>query len=106
MSEQNLLNVVSALTKIKNFTVQFPDTKFYIGKTDNMQRRGLEHQLEGYKNIQPIAETSSIDDLNELEKILVKISRVFYEENLENNRNGGGGKITDSSIYYIYLASK
>ena len=106
MSEQNLLNVVSALTKIKNFTIHFPDTKFYIGKTDNMQRREQEHQLEGYKNIQPIAETSSIDDLNELEKILVKISRVFYEENLENNRDGGGGNISESQNYYIYLASK
>ena len=106
MSEENLLKLVSAISEIKKFTIQFPNSKFYIGKTDNMQRREQEHLLEGYNNIIPIAETSSIDDLNELEKTLIKLSRVFYEENLENNRNGGGGKITDSSIYYIYLASK
>ena len=106
MSEENLLKLVSAISEIKKFTIQFPNSKFYIGKTDNMQRRKQEHRLEGYKNIQPIAETSSIDDLNELEKILIKISSVFYEENLENDRDGGGGEITDSPLYYIYLASK
>ena len=66
MSEEISLKLVSAITKIKNFTTQFPNTKFYIGKTDNLQRREQEHLLEGYKNIKPIADTSSIDDLNEL----------------------------------------
>ena len=106
MSEQNLLKVVSALTKIKKFTIQFPSTKFYIGKTDNLERREQEHLLEGYNNIITIAETSSIDDLNELEKILIMLSRVLYEENLENDRDGGGGNISESPKYYIYLASK
>ena len=49
MSEEILLKLVSAITKIKNFTTQFPNTKFYIGKTDNLQRREQEHLLEGYK---------------------------------------------------------
>ena len=106
MSEEILLKLVSAITKIKNFTTQFPNTKFYIGKTDNLQRREQEHLLEGYKNIKPIADTSSIDDLNELENILIKLSRLFYGKNLENDRDGGGGKIADGPIYYIYLASK
>ncbi|MBE6346441.1 MAG: hypothetical protein E7067_04410 [Lentimicrobiaceae bacterium] len=106
MPKQIVFEAMKAINEINKFASENPNSKFYIGKTDNLERRENDHQSKGYRYLMPIAETSSIDDLNELENILIKLSRLFYGENLENDRDGGGGKIADGPIYYIYLASK
>lgn len=106
MSEQIILNAIEALVCIKEFVSENPNSKFYIGKTDDYARREQEHLSHGYSGFKVISQTSSIEELNKLERLLIMISRVFYKENLENENNGGGGNISESSDYYIYITSK
>ena len=106
MSEQIILNAIEALVCIKEFVSENPNCKFYIGKTDDYARREQEHLSHGYSGFKVISQTSSIEELNKLERLLIMISRVFYKENLENENNGGGGNISESSDYYIYITSK
>lgn len=98
--------MINAIIEIKDFTNQHPEAKFKIGKTDDYQRREQEHSLNGYTIFKIIAESSSLDNINKLEEMLIKYSSVFYKENLENERDGGGGNNSDSTKYYIYLISK
>ena len=106
MKNEILLKVIDAIIEIKNYTNQNPHKKFYIGKTNDFQRREREHLEKGYKTFKVITKSSSIEDINELEQALIKFSRIFYKELLENIENGGEGNVAESPIYYIYLISK
>ncbi|MBO5834813.1 MAG: GIY-YIG nuclease family protein [Bacteroidales bacterium] len=106
MNKHILTKMVDALIEIKGFITQFPTAKFKIGKTNDYQRRQKEHELDGYTHFQVIAESTSLEDINELEQVLIKFSTAFYKDNIENERNGKGGNISNSNNYYIYLISK
>ena len=106
MPKQIVFEAMKAINEINKFVSENPNSKFYIGKTDNLERRENDHQAKGYRGFKVISQSSSLEEVNELERILIMISRILHKENLENENNGGGGKITDSPIYYIYLASK
>ena len=106
MKNKILLKAIDAIIEIKDFVEQYPNTKFKIGKTDDCLRREQDYQSKGYSIFKQIADASTLDDINDLEKILIKFSRIFYNESLENERDGGGGNISKSNIYYIYLTSK
>lgn len=101
-----LWQTINAIIEIKDFTNQFPNSKFKIGKTDNPQRRKQEHFADGYKNFRVIAEAFSVEDINELERILIKYSKTFYKNCIENKQNGGSGNTSECEKYYIYLISK
>ena len=106
MYKNVLWQTINAIIEIKNFTNLFPNSKFKIGKTANPQRRQQEHYADGYRNFKIIAEVSSIAEINKLEQILIKYSKTFYKDYIENEQNGGNGSTAESEKYYIYIISK
>ncbi len=106
MSKDLLWQVINAIVEIRKFINEHPNAKFKIGKTNDFTRRKQEYYVDGYERFKIIAESSSLENINELERTLIKFSMAFYGENIDNERNGGGGDIAESEKYYIYMVSK
>lgn len=106
MSKDLLWQVINAIVEIRKFINEHPNAKFKIGKTNDYTRRKQEYYVDGYERFKIIAQSSSLENINELERTLIKFSMAFYGENIGNERNGGGGDIAESEKYYIYMVSK
>ena len=76
-------------------------SSFYIGKTDNIEQRELEHKKEGYWCTIEIAYSSSYSTINMAECFL--ISKFKKEKDfpvkLENVNDGGGGNPNANKLY-------
>lgn len=101
-----LLEAIGVIVEIKNFINNYPNATFIIGKTDDCSRRKQEYKGNGYGYFKQIAKSQSLDDINELEKFLIKFSKVFYQDKIENQNDGGGGNFSESPNYFVYLTSK
>ena len=106
MKSAILSEAITAIVEIKNFINQHPNATFIIGKTNDCLRRKEEYYKKGYNYFTPIVKLSSLEEINELEKFLITFSKVIYQDKIENQYEGGGGNITESPNYYIYIASK
>lgn len=100
------LNVkkVRSIVKIEAILSDKELTNFKIGKTDNLKRRMREHEKDGYTNFYEIAECNSLEELNNLERDLIS----YFKTNSKcaNENEGGGGSISESVKYHIYLITK
>ena len=75
--------------------------KFYIGKTDNIERRREEHSVEdGYQLTKQIAEGTP-EQINKAEKQAIAYFKKKGDERFENKGDGGEGP--DGNLLYISL---
>ncbi len=75
-------------------------TKFYIGKTDNIEERSSDHKLHDFQETYPIA-TGEPETINDAEKYAIAY---FKEKDAQRIANvGSGGEGPDGTILYIAL---
>ena len=79
------------------------NVEFKIGRTNDWERRKWEYQTEGYKNFHVIAECSTLEEVDKLETDLIDF---FGNYSTCKNENDGGGKTSESDVYYVYLVTK
>lgn len=96
------LKKLRSIGKIKSFLSD--NVEFKIGKTSDWERRKCEYQTEGYTNFHIIAECSTLEEVDKLETDLIDFFRNY--STCKNENDGGGGKTSESDVYYIYLATK
>lgn len=102
MSNNLGLKRLSSITKIKSFLSG--NVEFKIGKTDDLKRRERQHKSEGYTNLYVIAECTTIEEVDKLEKDLITFFKNY--STCKNENDGGGGNTSESEKYYIYLVTK
>ena len=89
--------------KIEKDIISMPTVcEFYIGKTDNVERRRKEHNVEdGYQVTLAVA-TSSKKVINEAEKQVITYFKEFKHDSRIMN-DGPGGEGPDGAILYVSL---
>ena len=60
---------LKSIAKIKSFLDD--NVEFKIGKTDDLERREHQHKGEGYANLNVIAECTTLEEVDKLEKDLI-----------------------------------
>ena len=93
---------LKSIAKIKSFLDD--NVEFKIGKTDDLKRREHHHKGEGYANLNVIAECTTLEEVDKLEKDLITFFKNY--STCKNENDGGGGNTSESEKYYIYLVTK
>lgn len=102
MSDKSNFTRLRAIATVNS--VLKDNIEFKIGKTSDWERRKCEYQTEGYTNFHIIAECSTLEEVDKLETYLIDFFRNY--STCKNENDGGGGKTSESDVYYIYLATK
>ncbi len=95
---------IRSISKIRKVLNEEELVEFKIGKTDNLSRREEEYKIKGYPNLYSIEECYNLEEINQLEKDLIAIFK--NNPKCANINDGGGGNISDSEKYYIYMVTK
>ena len=75
-----------------------------VGITNNPEVRFLRHAVNGARTMHVLYESSSLDNVRELERVLLAwlpirtATGVYY-----NATGGGGGRVPKSGPYYLYV---
>lgn len=90
------------ILKIEDLLSNSNYKEFYIGKTDDLERRKKEHEDEGYNFFWEIAQGTP-DIINEGEKKLIDYFKnsSSVKNKCKNENEGGGGT---SQATFLYLA--
>lgn len=105
MSETEMtVKAARAINTIRNLLQEDSVVGFKIGKTDDCDRREKEHAEDGFLIFFPLAECDSLEEANQLESKLISI--YSSDCRCKNERDGGGGRMSISDKYYIYVVVK
>lgn len=90
------------IPKIENLLSNSNYKEFYVGKTDDLEKRNKEHEDEGYNLFWEIAHGIP-DSISEGEKKLINYFRnkSSVKDKCENENEGGGG---NNQATFLYLA--
>ncbi|MBR5841768.1 MAG: hypothetical protein IKY64_04035 [Bacteroidaceae bacterium] len=98
------IKAARAISTIKKLLTEEDIVGFKIGKTDDCIRREDEYKAEGYTQLIPLVELESLEKANQLETKLISVYR--EDKRCNNKREGGGGNISPSNRYFVYIAIK
>jgi len=105
MVDIGFLRAISSIHKILEEKKIY---SFKIGKTNDPERRQNEHKQKGYSLFEIIRNCDSIQEMNDLESKLIKHFQIkencgLIYQDVENERNGGGGNIGKNINYCVYI---
>lgn len=105
MSETEMtVKVARAINTVRNLLQEDSIVGFKIGKTDDCDRREKEHAKDGFVRFSPLVECNSLEEANQIESKLISIYSGDYR--CMNEKDGGGGRFSNSDKHYIYIVVK
>lgn len=99
------LKKVRAIARLEEVLKDESLKRFKIGKTDNCVERESDHMNDGYTSFEVLASCNTLVEVNQLEKILIDWAKA-YSSKCDNGRGGGGGRLSDSKEYYVYIVTR
>ena len=105
ITEKEVSEVIRQLISIIK---EYPNKGFKIGKTDDPERRENEHKNEGSSIFKIVFGNPSLEIVDDMERFLIRYfdTKEDTEENLANQKDGGGGRRSDKNMYYNYVIIK
>lgn len=103
-------NQTKLLTKVKEFLLRLSEgtclVSFYIGKSEDVAMRELQHQEEGFCKSVEIAYSSSSAKIDKAERFLIDSFKKIEMPIAFDNKNDGGGGNPQANKLYVSLRLK
>ena len=104
MSNKANFKKIRSIVKVDKIIADNEVVEFKIGQTSNLMDRENDYKNEGYTNFHKIAECDSAEELDNLERDLIRHFK--GKSKCANQNDGGGGKSSERNEYHIYVVTK